>query len=161
VEPGYGDDVYEDDYLLLFIAADLRMDPALRPRPVSSVVFAYLGNAYNSTTRLNDGIFTVHRFSVATSARLHKSECVFRFYVYGGIFDNPPGLLSARGTDCFCFVFFLSFVCLNVNSGALIPRRSTAHREGRRISFVKGFIIGYLFVVHVFVVYISRRDEGR
>jgi hypothetical protein len=159
VEPGYGDDVYEADYLLLFIAADLRMDPALRPRPVSSVAFAYLGNTYNSTTRLADGIFRVHRFSVATSARLHKSECVFRFYVYGGIFDHPPGLLSARGTDCFCFVVF-SFFCLNVNSGALIPRRSTAHREGRRISFVKGFIIGYLFV-HVFVVHISRRDEGR
>jgi hypothetical protein len=61
----------------------------------------------------------------------------------------------------FVLLFFLSFFCLNVNSGALIPRRSTAHREGRRISFVKGFIIGYLFVVHVFVVYISRRDEGR
>jgi hypothetical protein len=43
------------------------------------------------TTRLNDGIFTVRRFSIATSAHLHKSECVFRFYVYGGIFDNPPG----------------------------------------------------------------------
>jgi hypothetical protein len=100
-----------------------------------SSLFAYLGNAYNSTTRLNDGIFTVHRFSVATSARLHKSECVFRFYVYGGIFDNPPGLLSARGTDCFCF-FFFSLFCLNVNSGALIPRRSTAYPEGRRISFV-------------------------
>jgi hypothetical protein len=78
------------------------MDPALRPRPVSSVAFAYLGNAYNSTARLNDGIFTVHRFSVATFARLHQSECVFRFYVYGGIFDNPPGLLSARGT---CWLF--------------------------------------------------------
>jgi hypothetical protein len=101
VEPGYGDDLYEDDYQLLLLAADLRMDPALRPRPVSSVAFAYLGNAYNSTTRLNDGIFTVHRVSVATFARLHQSECVFRFYVYGGIFDNPPGLLSARGTDCF------------------------------------------------------------
>jgi hypothetical protein len=161
VEPGYGDDVYEADYLLVFIAADLRMDPTLRPRPVSSVAFACLGKTYNSTTRLNDGIFTVHRFSVATSARLHKSECVFRFYVYGGIFENPPGLLSARGTDCFCFVVFSFFFCLNVNSGALIPRRSTAHCEGRRISFVKGFIIGYLFVVHVFVVYISRRDEGR
>jgi hypothetical protein len=129
------------------------MDPALGPHPVSSVALAYL-------TRLNDGIFTVHRFSVATSTRLHQSECVFRFYVYGGIFDNPPGLLSARRTDCFCFFVFF-FFCLNVNSGALIPRRSTAHREGRRISFVKGFIIGYLFVVHVFVVYISRRDEGR
>jgi hypothetical protein len=53
------------------------MDPALRPRPVSSVAFAYLGNAYNPTTRLTDGVFTVHRFSVVTSARLHKSECVF------------------------------------------------------------------------------------
>jgi hypothetical protein len=36
------------------------------------------------TTRLNDGIFTVHRFSVVTPARLHKSDFVFRFYVYGG-----------------------------------------------------------------------------
>jgi hypothetical protein len=54
---------------------------------------------YNSTTRLNDGIFRVHWFSVVTPARLHQSECVFRFYVYGGTFDNPPGyFLSARGT---------------------------------------------------------------
>jgi hypothetical protein len=131
-----GDDLYEDDYLLLLLAADLRMDPALRPRPVPSVASAYLDNAYNSTTRLNDSIFTVHRVSVATSARLHKSESVFRFYVYGGIFDNPPGLLSARGTDCVCFFCFSFLSCLNVNSGVLIPRRSTAHREGRRISFV-------------------------
>jgi hypothetical protein len=28
----------------------------------------------NSTNRLNDGLFTVHRFSVATSARLRKFE---------------------------------------------------------------------------------------
>jgi hypothetical protein len=27
---------FEDDYLFLLPAADLRMDPALRPRPVSS-----------------------------------------------------------------------------------------------------------------------------
>jgi hypothetical protein len=77
------------------------MDPALRPRPVSSVAFAYLGNVtlYNSTTRWNDGIFKVHRFSVVTPARLHWSDFIFRFYVYGGTFDNPPGyLLSARGT---------------------------------------------------------------
>jgi hypothetical protein len=64
------------------------------------------------TTRLNDGIFTVHRFSVATSTRPHQSECVFRFFVHGGIFDNPLGFLSARGTGCFCFfVFFLLFAC--------------------------------------------------
>jgi hypothetical protein len=56
----------------------------------------------------------------------------------------------------FLYVYFFSFVCLfvcflivafsftqfvsgflyfNVTSGAFIPRRSTAHREGRRISF--------------------------
>jgi hypothetical protein len=34
-----------------------------------------------------------------TPARLHRSDFVFRFYVYGGTFVNPPGyLLSARGT---------------------------------------------------------------
>jgi hypothetical protein len=34
-----------------------------------------------------------------TPARLHKSDFIFRSYVYGGTFDNPPGyLLSARGT---------------------------------------------------------------
>jgi hypothetical protein len=90
VEPGYGVDLVEDEYLFLLPAADLRMDPALRPRPVSSLTSVTL---YNSTTRLNDGIFKVHRFSVVAPAQL------FRFYVYGGTFDNPPGyLLSARGT---------------------------------------------------------------
>ena len=34
-----------------------------------------------------------------TPARLHRSDFIFRFYVYGGTFDNPPGyLLPARGT---------------------------------------------------------------
>jgi hypothetical protein len=37
-------DLFEDDDLLL-LAANLRMDPELRLHPVSSVVFAYLGNA--------------------------------------------------------------------------------------------------------------------
>jgi hypothetical protein len=70
------------------------MDPASRPRPVSSLTSVTL---CNSTTRLNDGIFRVHRFSVVTPARLHGSDFIFRFYVYGGTFDNPPGyLLSAR-----------------------------------------------------------------
>jgi hypothetical protein len=55
-----------------------------------SSLFAYLGNTLQLNHRLNNGIFTVHRFSVAAPARLHQSECVFRFYVYGGIF-NPPG----------------------------------------------------------------------
>jgi hypothetical protein len=38
----------------------------------------------------------------------------------------------------FGFTQFVSgFLYFNVTSGALIPRRSTAHREGRRVSFVK------------------------
>jgi hypothetical protein len=45
VEPGYGVGLVEDDYLFLLPAADLRMDPTLRPRLVSSVAFACLGNA--------------------------------------------------------------------------------------------------------------------
>jgi hypothetical protein len=53
------------------------------------------------TTQLNDGIFRVHRFSVVTPARLHRSDFIFRVYVYGGTFGNLPGyLLSARGTVC-------------------------------------------------------------
>jgi hypothetical protein len=59
VEPGYGVDLFEDDYLLLLLAADLRMDPALRPRPVSSVAFAYLGNAL----QLNHAIGRRHIYS--------------------------------------------------------------------------------------------------
>jgi hypothetical protein len=64
------------------------------------------------TTRLNDGIFRVHRFSVVTPARLHKSDFVFRFYVYGGKFDNPPGyFLSAYGTvfGALCAYGFFGF----------------------------------------------------
>jgi hypothetical protein len=45
-----------------------------------------------------------------TPARLHKSDFVFRFYVYGGTSDNPPGyLLSARGAvfgDLCAYGFF-------------------------------------------------------
>jgi hypothetical protein len=48
-----------------------------------------------------------------TPTRLHESDFVFRFYVYGGTFDNPPGyLLSARGTvfDALCVYGFFRFV---------------------------------------------------
>jgi hypothetical protein len=65
------------------------------------------------TSRLNDGIFRVHRFSVVTPTRLHKSDFVFRFCVYGGIFDNPSGyLLSACGTvfGALCAYGFFGFV---------------------------------------------------
>jgi hypothetical protein len=70
------------------------------------------------TTRLNDGIFRVHWFFVVTPARLHKSDFVFRFYVYGGTFDNLPGyFLSARGTifGALCaYGFFLDVLGLLV-----------------------------------------------
>jgi hypothetical protein len=58
VELGHGVDLFEEDYLLL-PAADLRMDPALRPRPVSSVAFAYLGD----TPQLNYSIERRHIYS--------------------------------------------------------------------------------------------------
>jgi hypothetical protein len=109
VEPGYGVD-FENDYLFLLPAADLRMDPALRPRPVSSFSSVTL---YNSkimcTTRLSDGIFTVHRVSVATSARPRKSECVFRFYEY---LTTHRDFFFYLHVEQFVFVFvcFLFFV---------------------------------------------------
>jgi hypothetical protein len=65
------------------------------------------------TTRLNDGMFRVHRFSFATPARPHKSDFVFRFYVYGGTFDNSQGdFLSTRGTifGALCSYGFYRFV---------------------------------------------------
>jgi hypothetical protein len=48
-----------------------------------------------------------------TPARLHKSDFVFPFYVYGGAFDSPQGyLLSARGTvfGTLCAYGFFGFV---------------------------------------------------
>jgi hypothetical protein len=58
----------------------------------------------------------------------------------------------------FVLLLVLSFCCLNVNSGALIPGRYIAYQIRPKLSFVKGSIIGYLFV-HVFIVNISRRDR--
>jgi hypothetical protein len=101
VEPSYGVDLFEGDYLFLLPAADLRMDPALRPRPVSSLTSVTL---QNSTTRLNYGIFRVHRFFIVTSARLHKSDFVFRFYIYDGTFDNPQGIYYLHGNSFWRFM---------------------------------------------------------
>jgi hypothetical protein len=65
VEPGYGVELFESDYLLL-PTTGLRMDPALRPCPAPSLTptTLQLRNPIKimCTTRLNDGIFTVHRF---------------------------------------------------------------------------------------------------
>jgi hypothetical protein len=75
------------------------MDPTLRPSPVSSVASLTSVTFYNSTARLNNGILRGHQFSVVTPARLHRSDVIFQFYVYGSTFDNTPRyLLSAHGT---------------------------------------------------------------
>jgi hypothetical protein len=91
VEPDYEVDLFEDDYLFLLPVADLRMDPALRSRPVSSVAFAYLGNALH----LNHSIERRHIYSPSVfrcDARLiTQIGFVFRFYVYSGTFGNSPG----------------------------------------------------------------------
>jgi hypothetical protein len=62
----------------------------------------------------------------------------------------------------FSFTQFVSgFLYFNVTSGALIPRRSTAHREGRRISLYRYWSLVYFVCQYVVVVYISLRDDGR
>jgi hypothetical protein len=52
VGSGYGVGLFEDNYLFLLPAADLRMDPALRPRPVSSLTLVTLHNS--------GGVFYLH-----------------------------------------------------------------------------------------------------
>jgi hypothetical protein len=100
-------DLYPTPQLTIFGFFYLSRLENLRDLPFRTESYIGIVHPLNSTTRLNDGIFTVHQFSVATSARLHQSECVFRFYISGGIFDNPPGFfLSARGTVYFCFFVF-------------------------------------------------------
>jgi hypothetical protein len=56
-------------------------------------------------------------------------------------------------------LYLLFYFGWNANRRSMIPRTSTTDREAWRISFIKDFIIGNLFVVHVFVVYMSCRDE--
>jgi uncharacterized protein YqgC (DUF456 family) len=50
------------------------------------------------------------------------------------------------------FVFVVFFICSDVNSGALFPRRSTAHREVQRVSLVSGFIFGYFVGLFMFLL---------
>jgi hypothetical protein len=59
------------------------------------------------------------------------------------------------------YFVFSFFFCLDVNSGALVPRRSTAHREGRGFLLSRVLFLIILLVVYVFVVYISLLDDGR
>jgi hypothetical protein len=93
VEASYGIDLFKDNYLFLLPAADLRMDPALRPRPGSSVAFAYLVNALqpnHSTERRHIYSPSVFRCDIRSTAQI--GMC-FRFYLYGRIFDNLSGFL--------------------------------------------------------------------
>jgi hypothetical protein len=106
VEPGHGVDLFEDDYLFLPPAADSRMDPELRPRPASPVAFASSVTFYNSTTRLNDGIFTVHRFSVATSARLRKSVFFDSTYTAEYLTTHRDFFFICTWNSLFFFFFF-------------------------------------------------------
>jgi hypothetical protein len=69
----------------------------------------YYGNPIKiiCTTLLNDGTFRFHRLSVVTSARLHKPDFVFRFYVYGSTFDNPPGYFFYLHVEQFLALYAL------------------------------------------------------
>jgi hypothetical protein len=61
----------------------------------------------------------------------------FFFFVFLCLFIYFVSLFVCFLIVAFSFTQFVSgFLYFNVTSGALIPRRSTAHREGRRISFV-------------------------
>jgi hypothetical protein len=61
----------------------------------------------------------------------------FFFFFFFNVFFLFVCLFVCFLIVAFSFTQFVSgFLYFNVTSGALIPRRSTAHREGRRISFV-------------------------
>jgi hypothetical protein len=141
---------------LLLPAADLRMDPAPRPRPVSSLTSVTL---YSSTTRLNDGIFTVHRFSVATSARLHQSECVFSILRIRRNISRPTGIFICTWNSLFLFFVFFLF-CLHVNNGASSPEGAQLTVRGGGFLLSRVLFLVIMLVVYVFVVYISLRDGG-
>jgi hypothetical protein len=86
--PGYGVDLFEDNYLFLLSVTDLRMEPALRPRPVSSVAFAYLGN----TPQIDHSIERRHIYSPSVfRCDIHSIAQIAMCFLILRIFDNPPG----------------------------------------------------------------------
>jgi hypothetical protein len=86
VVPGHGVDLFEDDYLFLLRAADLRMDPALRPRPVSSLTSVTLHNS--TTLKAHRGIYY-----------LHVEQFVFVFvFVFCGLGRSGEVLIIINGT---------------------------------------------------------------
>jgi hypothetical protein len=93
-----------------------------------------------------------------------RHPLVFRFYVYGGIFDNPPGFLSARGTGCFLFfvLFSLFFLFECKQWGPHPPEGAQLTVRGGGFLLSRVLLLATLLVVYVFVVYnISLRDDGR
>jgi hypothetical protein len=50
VQPSKGDDFYSANYFFLFLVAELRIDPALKPSPGSVIVFSKLGTTEKSPT---------------------------------------------------------------------------------------------------------------
>jgi hypothetical protein len=81
MEPGDGVDLFEDDYLFLLPAADLRMDLALRPRPVSSVASAYLGNALqldHSIERRHIYSPSVFRYDIRSTTQIGMCFSILR-----------------------------------------------------------------------------------
>jgi hypothetical protein len=110
VESGYGVDLFEDDNLLL-LAADLRMDRALRPHPVSSVAFTYLGNTLQldrSIERRHIYNSLVFRCDICSTAQIGMCFLILR------IFDNSLGFLYLYVEQ---FVFFFFFVAWGGRGG--------------------------------------------
>jgi hypothetical protein len=89
----------------------------------------------------------------------NKQSSIQVLFFFFFVFLRLPLVLLPLSLSLFLVLYFQSllvvfdFFDFNVTSGALIPRRSTAHLEGRRISFVRLLFLGLLFVVDVFVVY--------
>jgi hypothetical protein len=61
-----------------------------------------------------------------------------------GIFNNPPGLLSARETGCFCFLFFV-FLLLECKQQSPHPPNEHSSPCGAEDFFCLSFILGYFF----------------
>jgi hypothetical protein len=81
VEPSYEVDLFGDDYLSLLSTADLRMDPASSPRPVSSVAFAYLGN---TTLQSGDIVFSIFYTYVSLQMPNFRAGIIlFGLYIKG------------------------------------------------------------------------------
>jgi hypothetical protein len=64
--------LYEDYYQLLILVTDLSMNPVWRLYLVSLLVLVYQVNLDNSSTQLNNYIFSIDRFTMVPLAQLYK-----------------------------------------------------------------------------------------